>query len=157
MVEQPLPEASAWQVWPVLPDLAGYVVKDLAPYRDLGWTSARPHATGDARLAGLGVCAERGASLQSWLGQDFIPASGNDWTLRLRGDPNSHTMLVTGERTYPSEVRVEPRPIVAFRVEVDGPALLAARIAVWPLASFIALIVWWRARRRASQQPALSR
>lgn len=147
MVEQELPEASAWRRWPVLPDLAGYEVVDLAPYRDPGCTSSRPHPMGDARLAGLGVCAERGASLQSWMGQYFVATSGDDWTLRLREDPRSHTMLVTGERTRPSEELIEPKPVAAFRVEADGPALLALRVAAWPLASLVGLFVWWRRRR----------
>jgi hypothetical protein len=148
MVEQEMPEASSWRTWPVLPGLAGYEVVDLAPYQDSGCTSSRPHPMVDARLAGHGVCAERGASLQSWMGQYFVATSGDDWTLRLREDPRSHTVLVTGERTRPSEEHIEPKPIAAFRVQADGPALLAVRVAAWPLASLVGLFVWWRSRRR---------
>ena len=150
MVEQPIPDAERWQGWPVLPEMAGYTVVDLEPYPDSGCTSPRPHPTGDARLAGFGVCAERGVSLQSWLGQDFIPISGDDWTLRVREEPQTHTLLVTGERTRPGEERVEPRPIVAFRREADGLLLLTARVVAWPLASLFALVAWWRALRRPS-------
>jgi hypothetical protein len=148
MAEQPIPETTRWRTWPVLPGLAGYMVVDLAPYRDLGWTSPRPHPPGDARLAGLGVCAERGASVQSWLGQDFVAMSGDDWTLRLREEPATHTVLATGERTRPGEERIDPRPLAAFRREADGPALLLARVFAWPAASLMALVAWWRARRR---------
>ena len=149
-VEQPIPNKSRWQGWPVLPELAGYTVVDLEPYPDSGCTSSRPHPTGDARLSGFGVCAERGVSVQRWLGQDFIPTSGDDWTLRVREEPQTHTLLVTGERTRPSEERIEPRPIVAFRREADGLLLLTARIVAWPLASLVALVAWWRALRRRS-------
>ena len=148
MVEQPIPNKSRWQGWPVLPGLAGYTVVDLEPYADSGCTSSRPHPTGDARLAGFGVCAERGVSLQSWLGQDFIPTSGDDWTLRVREEPQTHTLLVTGERTRPGEERIEPRPIVAFRRAADGLLLLTSRVVAWPIASLLSLVAWWRAFRR---------
>jgi hypothetical protein len=156
MLEQALPQDRSWRKWPVLPDLSGYDVVDLAPYGDLGWTSPRPHPMGDARLAGHGVCAERGVSVQSWMGQDFVARTGDDWTLRLRVEPESRTILVTGERRRPSEEQIEPKPIVAFRLEADGPALLAARIAAWPCMSLLALVLWWRrwrtVRRLASPE-----
>lgn len=81
------------------------------------------------------------------MGQDFIATSGDDWTLRLREDPRSHTVLVTGERTRPSEEQIEPKLVARFRIEADGPALVAVRVAAWPLASLVGLIVWWRRRR----------
>lgn len=146
MVEQPIPEPTDWQAWPILSGLAGYSVVDLSPYRDLGWTSPRPHPSGDARLVGIGVCAERGVSVQSWLGQDFIPVSGDDWTLRLREEPRTGTVLVTGERTRPGEEQIEPRPIVAFRREPDGSMWLVTRVIAWPLATLIGLAAWWRTR-----------
>lgn len=144
MVEQPIREGVDWHAWPILSGLGGYSVVDLSPYRDLGWTSARPHPPGDARLTGNGVCAERGVSLQSWLGQEFIPVSADDWTVRLREEPRTGTALVTGERTRPGEDRIAPRPIVAFRREPDPWMWLVVRIVAWPLASLIALVAWWR-------------
>jgi hypothetical protein len=94
-----MPARSLWQSWPVLPGLAGYSVIDLDPYWDPGLTSSRPHAMSDARLAGHGVCAERGASVQSWFGQYFTATSGDDWTIRLRQEPKSGLVVVTGEPT----------------------------------------------------------
>ena len=67
-VEQPIPNKSRWQGWPVLPELAGYTVVDLEPYPDSGCTSSRPHPTGDARLSGL-VCA-RSVAFRCNVGSD---------------------------------------------------------------------------------------
>lgn len=148
MVEQPMPDASSWQSWPVLSGLAGYVVVDLDPYDDPGLTSGRPHAMGDARLAGHGVCAERGASVQSWFGQYFTATSGDDWTIRFRQEPQSGLVLVTGERTRPSSEPEAPTPIVAFLIEHDGALTLFARLAGAP-ALVLALFIWWLRQARA--------
>jgi hypothetical protein len=146
-----MPARSIWQSWPVLPGLAGYSVVDLDPYRDPGLTSWRPHAMGDARLAGHGVCAERGASVQSWFGQYFTATSGNDWTIRLRQEPKSGLVVATVEPTRLGAERVEPQPIVAFRVERDGPVYLVARILALPALVLALLTGWlWRARGRAA-------
>lgn len=132
MVEQPMPARWLCQSWPVLPGLAGYSVIDLDPYGDPGLISWRPHAMGDARLAGHGVCAERGASVQSWFGQYFTATSGDDWTIRLRQEPTSGLVVVAGEPTRPGAERIEPEPIVAFRVERDGVLSLLRESSVYP-------------------------
>lgn len=151
MVEQPIPARSLWQSWPVLSGLAGYSVVDLDPPWDPGLTSWRPHAMRDARLAGHGVCAERGASVQSWFGQYFTATSGDDWTIRLRQEPKSGLIVVTGEPTRPGAERVELEPIVAFRVERDGAVYLLARVLGVPALAVALLTGWlWRLRRRAS-------
>jgi hypothetical protein len=147
MVEQPMPVRSLWQSWPVLPGLAGYSVVDLDAPWDPGMTSWRPHAMRDARLAGHGVCAERGASVQSWFGQYFTATSGDDWKIRLRREPERGVIVVTGEPTRPGAERIEPQPIVAFRVERDGFLYLLARILGVP-ALVLALLTWWLLRLR---------
>lgn len=153
MVEEPLPEPERWRSWPLLPGQAGYEVVDLDPYRDSGLTSWRPHAMGDARLAGHGVCAERGASVQSWFGEFFTATSGNDWAIRLRQEPESGVVLVTAElqRQEPHTEPEPPRPIVAFRVERDGPFLLFWRVVVPPLAVLALLLA--AARSGAARAP----
>jgi hypothetical protein len=101
----------------------------------------------DARLAGHGVCAERGASVQSWFGQYFTATSGDDWKIRLRREPERGVIVVTGEPTRPGAERIEPQPIVAFRVERDGFLYLLARILGVP-ALVLALLTWWLLRLR---------
>jgi hypothetical protein len=133
MVEQPIPDRSVWQAWPVLPGLAGYEVVDLSPERDLGLTSWRPHAMTNARLAGRGVCSERGASVASWFGQYFTASSGDDWTIRLRQAPSSGVVVVTGERSRPSAESIEPKPVVAFRIARDGVVERLLRVWALPL------------------------
>jgi hypothetical protein len=133
MTEQPMPVASQWKRWPLLPGLGGYEVVDLDPPRDGGLTSWRPHATNDARLTGHGVCPERGASLQAWFGQFFVATSGDDWTIRFREDPETEVVVVTAERRVRDIEAIEPRPLVAFRVERDGTASLFARVLGPPL------------------------
>jgi hypothetical protein len=147
MIEQPLPEPARWRTWPLLPGLAGYEVIDLEPYRDWGLTSPRPEPMGDARLAGRGVCAERGASLESWFGQYFTAVTGDDWTIRLRQEPGTGIVLVTGERRAASEDPIPPQPIVAFRVERDDPLRFIGRVVLPPLVILGLLVGAWRRRR----------
>jgi len=144
MVEQPVPDRSRWQTWPALPDLAGYEVVDLNPRHDLGLTSWRPHAMTEARLAGHGVCSERGASVQAWFGQYFTAVSGDDWTIRLRQAPNDGVVVVTGERTRPGDESIEPKPIVAFRVERDGLVERLVRVCALPLIVLGLFVAWLR-------------
>jgi hypothetical protein len=144
MVSEPLPAVPTWRSWPVLPGLAGYEVVDLEPYRDSGLTSWRPHAMGDARLAGQGVCAERAASLDSWFGQTFTATTGDDWTIRLRAQPRGNRLIVTGERTRPDGENIEPKPILAFHVEDDGIPQLLLRVLGAPLLVLVMIIAWWR-------------
>src|SRR5689334_950355 len=62
-VDEP-PDARAW---PRLEGLAGYEVVDLAPIHDQNCgTSPRPVGLGKPRLAGRGVCPERGLPLEGW-------------------------------------------------------------------------------------------
>lgn len=155
MVERPMPARSAWQSWPTLPDLAGYSVVDLDPAWDPGLTSWRPHAMRDARLEGHGVCAERGASVQSWFGQYFTATSGDDWTIRLHREPKNGLIVVTGEPTRPGAERVEPEPVVAFEVERDGAVYFAVRVLAVPTFFLMLLVGWvWRGRRSGAPRSA---
>lgn len=142
MVEQAMPARLEWQSWRLLSGLAGFEVVDLETYRDWGLTSWRPHAMGDARLVGHGVCAERGASVQSWFGQYFTATTGDDWTIRVREEPKGGVFLVTGERTRPGAELVEPSPIVAFRVERDGLAHLLMRVLGLPVIVLALFVAW---------------
>lgn len=130
-------EPAGWRTWPLLPGLAGYEVRDLDPYLDLGLTSWRPHDLRDARLFGNGVCAERGLSLKSWF-QSPIGAAymRNESELTLRRAPRRDVMVVAGQMEARSS---DPGPltfVAAFALDRDGPFGYFLRVLAPPLGVF---------------------
>ena len=127
-------EPPGWRAWPLLSGLSGYQVRDLEPYVDLGWASWRPHALGDARLFGNGVCAERGLSLSSWFHSSIGAAyMRNERELTLRRAPNRQVVVVAGQMEAASS---DPGPltfVTAFAPDRDGPFLFFLRVVAPPL------------------------
>ena len=134
-------EPVGWRAWPLLPGLAGYEVRDLDPYVDLGLTSWRPHALGDARLFGNGVCVERGVSLESWFESSLGAAyMRNERELTLRRAANNELVVVAGQIEAASS---DPGPltfVAAFAPHRDGPFRFFLRVFTAPLV-VIALLV----------------
>jgi len=91
--------------------------------------------------------------VQSWFGQYFTAVTGDDWTIRLRQEPASGVVLVTGERRELGSEPIPPVPIVAFRVERDGPLRSFWRVVALPLLTLALLIGMFR-RLRGCQAPA---
>lgn len=142
-------EPAGWRTWPRLSGLAGYQVRDLDPYLDLGWTSPRPHALGDARLFGNGVCAERGLSLSSWfqspIGADYMR---NESELTLRRAPTSEVIVVAGQMEAQSS---DPGPltlVAAFVHERDGAFRFFLGVVALPVAVLALLVHVVRGARR---------
>jgi hypothetical protein len=135
-------EPPGWRTWPLVSGLAGYQVRDLDPYFDLGWTSPRPHALGDARLFGNGVCAERGLSLSSWflspIGADYMR---NEGELTLRRAPNSQVVVVAGQMEAGSANAGPLTFIAAFVPDRDGPFGFFLRVLAPPLAVLALLVL----------------
>ena len=135
-------EPAGWRAWPLLPGLAGFQVRDLDPYVDLGMTSWRPHGLRDARLFGNGVCAERGLSLTSWF-QSPIGAAyvRSERELTLRRAATSELVVVAGQMEAGS---TDPGPltfVAAFVPGRDGPFRFFLRVLAPPLVA-IALVAY---------------
>ena len=130
-------EPAGWRAWPLLPGLAGYEVRDLDPYLDLGITSWRPHALGDARLFGNGVCAERGLSLKSWFRSPIGAAyMRNERELTLRRAPQAEIVVVGGQMNAESSDSGPLTFVAAFAPDRDGPLRFFLRVLAPPLGAF---------------------